>query len=354
MFINLLKIKNLKLIIVLVLASCFLILASRFSHAQTSASNYDVTVSPVFFDLTANPDTTLTEKIKIRNNTTSPIPIKLSVSKLTGDINGNLTIKQDPNDTSLTWVKFDNIFVILKPLEWTEIPFKIDVPKEAAYGYYLTISFTQDNSSPLTRSGATITGAAAVPILLNIRKPGAKAEGKMIEFTTSNFINEYLPIDFTIKVQNTGNIHIKPHGNVFISNGVNKNIAVLDVNEGLGSILPQAARVFKASWAEGFAAMQPIIVSGQPKLDRSGKPEMHLVLNWNKLTDFRIGKYDANVLLVFDNGTRDIPLEAKLSFWVIPYKLILGMIIFVVVLFFVLKFILKWYINREIHKRSKS
>lgn len=348
-------IKHLKLIGLAVFASCFLLFASALiTHAQTPGSNYDVTVSPVFFDLTSDPGTTLTEKIKIRNNTTSPIPIKLQINKLTGDLNGNLTLSKDKNDTSLTWVKFSSDSVILKPLEWTEIPFAIDIPNDAAYGYYLTISFTQDNTSPLQRSGASITGAAAVPVLLNVRKPGAKADGKLVKFTTTNFINEYLPVDFTVKVQNTGNIHIKPHGNIFISSGSDKNMAILDVNPELGSILPQSARIFAASWMDGFAVMEPVMVSGQPKLDKNGKPEMHLVLNWNKLTDFRIGKYDANLLMVFDNGTRDIPLEGKLSFWVIPYKLITAFIILLVALFFILKFVLRWYINREVRRRAKS
>jgi hypothetical protein len=345
---------KLKIIIFVVISASFILLGNAIASAQTTGSNYDVTVSPVFFDLTTDPATTLNEKIKIRNNTSSSIPIKLQVNKLTGDINGNLTIKYDKTDTSLTWIKFDNETVVLKPLEWTEIPFKIEIPKEAAYGYYLTISFTQDNTSPLTRSGTTITGAAAVPILLDVRKPGAKADGRLVEFSTTNFINEYLPTNFTVKIQNTGNIHIKPHGNIFISSGTKKNIAILDINAGLGSILPQSARTFQASWLNGFAVIEPVVISGQPKLDRSGKPETHLVLNWNKLTDFRIGKYDANILLVFDNGVRDVPLEAKLSFWIIPYKLIIGMIITLIILFFVFKFALRWYINREVNKRNKS
>jgi hypothetical protein len=349
---DLMKTKILLSIIFVIVAST---LIAHLSLAQSPTGNgYDVTVSPVFFDLTADPGTTLTEKIKIRNNTTSPIPIKLQVSKLTGDLNGNLTIKQDKADSSIGWIKFDQESIILRPLEWTEVPFAIDIPKDAAYGYYLTISFTQDNSSPLRRSGATITGAAAVPVLLNVRKPGAKADGKLVEFSTNSFLNEYLPVDFTVKIQNTGNIHIKPHGNIFISGGSRKDLAVLDINPGLGSILPQSARSYEASWMDGFAVMEPVMVSGQPKLDKNGKVEMHLALNWNKLTSLRIGKYDANVLLVFDNGTRDVPLEGKLSFWVFPYKLITGVLILLIAVFFLAKFVLKKYIEGEVKKRSRS
>ena len=54
-------------------------------------SNYDVTVSPVFFDLTANPGTTVSDRIRVRNNTNSPIPVRVEVKRLTGDENGELT-----------------------------------------------------------------------------------------------------------------------------------------------------------------------------------------------------------------------------------------------------------------------
>jgi len=40
------------------------------------------------FDLTANPGDTLSSKVRIRNNTTSPLPIKLSVKKMKRDLNG--------------------------------------------------------------------------------------------------------------------------------------------------------------------------------------------------------------------------------------------------------------------------
>jgi hypothetical protein len=86
-------------------------------------------------------------------------------------------------------------------------------------------------------------------------------------------------------------------------------------------------------------------------MDKNGKPVETLQINWNKLTSFRIGKYTANLLLVYDNGTRDIPIEATISFWVLPWKVILGVFITLVILFFVFRFLLRLYVNREIRKR---
>jgi hypothetical protein len=254
----------------------------------------------------------------------------------------------------LSWITFPESSLVAKPLEWTDVPFSIDIPKDAAYGYYWEISFSQDKNSPLAKTGVSLTGAAAVPILLSVNKPGAKAEAKLTEFSVKNFITEYLPTDFTVKVQNTGNIHIKPHGNIFISDGRNKDLAIIDVNSELGNVLPNSSRIFTASWNDGFLVKQMVLQDGQPKLDKNGKPMETLQINWNKLTSFRIGKYTANLLLVFDNGKRDVPLESTITFWVFPYKALAVVGVAVIALFFVVRFLLKYYINREIRRRLKT
>jgi hypothetical protein len=197
-----------------------------------------------------------------------------------------------------------------------------------------------------------LTGAAGIPVLLKVNKAGAKAEAKLSQFSIKDFITEYLPADFTIKVENTGNVHIKPHGSIFISDGRSKDLAVLDVNPGLGNIIPNSARIFNTSWADGFIVRQPIIENGQPKVDKNGNPVETLRINWNKLTSFRIGRYTANLLLVYDNGTRDVPMQSTITFWILPWKVILGMMITVVIVIFVVRFMLKAYINREIRKRT--
>ena len=166
-----------------------------FSVLAQAPQNYDVTVSPVFLDLSANPGQTITEKIRIRNNTNSPLPLKISVKRLAGDEVGDLTLNEENSDQSLDWINFTNKSFIAPSLEWSDVVFTIQVPNTAAYGYYFAVTFEHDIASTTTQ-GASLTGASAVPILLNVRKEGAKAQAKITEFKIDNVINEYLPIDF--------------------------------------------------------------------------------------------------------------------------------------------------------------
>jgi hypothetical protein len=41
----------------------------------------------------------------------------------------------------------------------------------------------------------------------------------------------------------------------------------------------------------------------------------------------RFGHYTAHLVMVYDDGNRDVPLEAYVSFWVIPWRLVIGLII---------------------------
>lgn len=343
-----------KLFLPLILLGFTALFVGKTLVSAQTPPNYDVTVSPVFFDLSSNPGDTISDKVRIRNNTTSPLPIKLEVKKLTGDVNGDLTLKDDTSDSSLSWIKFPANTITANPLEWTDVPFTIQIPKDAAYGYYFAITFNHNNNNPLGKTGTSITGAAAVPVLLNVRKEGAKADAKILQFSTKSSVNEYLPVDFIVNVENIGNIHVRPHGNIFISGAGGKDLAILDVNGSLGSIIPGTKKTFNASWDDGFLVKEPVLEEGQVKLDKSGKPEEKLTINWNKLTSFRIGKYTANLLLVFDNGKKDVSLESTITFWVLPYKAIIVIVIVFIAALVMIRFLLKYYVGREVKKKTRA
>lgn len=321
-----------------------LLLPKYVTFAQNN--NYDVTVSPVYFDLSVNPGGSVSDRVRIRNNTNTPINIDVEVKKLTGDEAGQVTIANDSTDEYLSWIQFEQSSYELSPLEYTEIPFTIEVPESAAYGYYYTINFTDADVSGRDQTGAAISGAAAVPVLLNVRKDGAIAEAKLVEFSSESYINEYLPVNFTVSIENTGNVHIRPVGNIFISGNGNDNITQIDVNEGQGNIIPNTIRTFTPAWLDGFIVRERVTIDGQDK--------MKITINWNKLTDFRFGKYTGNLVMVYDNGERDVAITDSISFWVIPWKVIVGGIAVIIIMLLVTRYLLRKYINKEVKKRSSK
>jgi hypothetical protein len=319
------------LLLPLLIVGTILLFVISVAHAQTpTPSNYDVTVSPVFFDLSVNPGDTITNKVRIRNNTNSPLPIRLSVQKMTGDVNGDLTLKDDPTDTSLSWIKFDQETFVAAPLEWTDVPFTIAVPTDAAYGYYFAINFTQDNTSTLKKTGAIITGAAAVPILLNVKKEGAKLDGKLLSLTVDKGFYEYPPVKFSTVFENTGNVHIRPTGNIFIKDWLGNQVATLTVNDTQGAIIPGLKKTFTSSWDDGFITVEPKTEGGNPVLDKNGKAETELKFRFDKILDLRIGRYTASELMVVSTASRDIPFTIETTFFVFPWKVVIGAILIII------------------------
>ncbi len=301
-----------------------------FSVLAQAPQNYDVTVSPVFLDLSANPGQTITEKIRIRNNTNSPLPLKISVKRLAGDEVGDLTLNEENSDQSLDWINFTNKSFIAPSLEWSDVVFTIQVPNTAAYGYYFAVTFEHDDSSPFAKTGAKITGAAAVPILLNVKKDGAKIDGKLAEFKTDSNFYEYPPVKFTINFQNSGNVHVRPFGNIFITDWLGRQVGVLNVNDTQGAILPNTRKVFEVAFNDSFITREPKIEDGQVVLDKDGNPKTTLKIRFDKILDLRIGRYNASALLVLNTSNRDIPFQAETSFFVFPWMLVIGIILFVI------------------------
>jgi len=318
--------------------------------AQTTPG-LDVTLSPTVIELLANPGDSIHQTFRIRNNTSSPVDLTISLDKLTVQ-NGQVTPTNfQPGDSSSSWITFDKNTLSARPKEWTDIPFSVDLPKTAAFGYYYAIRIGPANSSQKANTpSAKLLGQVILPVLINVRSPGAKAELKIVNFSTPSLV-EYLPATFSVAIKNTGNVYIKPRGNIFVQTSANHDIATLDVNPSLGVVLPGGTRTFTSDWKDGFFVREVVTEDdGTIKKDASGNPITHLTINWDKLTHFRIGKYSATVIVAYDNGKRDVPLEATTTFWVFPYKLIGGTLVGLIVLFFVGRFIIQWYIRREVNK----
>ncbi len=333
----------------------FAFLTLNFVFAQTpDQGRLDLTVSPPVIELTAKPGEKLEEKFRVRNNLSQDIELQISARRLISDpTNGNPIPESEVKGEELKWVSFKNSTFLARPSEWVDVNFTINLPETAAYGYYYVFRITPKDEKALTTTGTTIKGEILVVALLNVKKDGAISKIELVDFKPNNSITEYLPAEFKVKLRNKGNIHVKPRGNIFISRGGGKELAILEVNPGIGSILPGGTREFSALWEDGFLVRMPVIENENIKLDKEGKPVTKLAINWNNLTNFRVGPYTAQLLMVYDDGARDLTIEGKTTLWVIPYTALAVILGGLVILFFVLRFILRWYIRRAI-ARSKN
>lgn len=316
-----------------VISLALLLIPTSQVYAQTQpAKALDLTVSPVFFEFQAKPGDTLSNTLRLRNNTSETIQIKAEIKKIGGDDNGDLAIKDTTADETLSWIEIKNKSFTTQPKEWTTIPFTITVPKNAAYGYYWALSFTTDENQDVKNfAGAKVNASVVVPILLNVNKAGAKTDAKILDFKKDAGWYEYLPVKFMTTIENLGNVHISPKGNIFIKDWKGKQIAELPLNPGQGNIIPNLKKTFESSWNQSFITIEPKFEeNGKAVLDKNGNQKKGIVFHFDKVLDFRIGKYTATAVVVVSGEKQDLAYEKSISFFVFPWKIVIGAIIFIV------------------------
>ena len=220
-----------------------------------------------------------------------------------------------------------------------------NVPATASFDYYYAIVFFRADQKVEPGNRQTVlNGGTATMVLLTADVPNAKKELTLDQFTVNKNIFEFLPATFNIKIKNSGNVHVIPHGNIFISKDSQKDIAILDVNATQGAILPESPRTFQADWSDAFPVYVPQLDNGLNVKDDAGNIVQELKWNWADASKLRWGKYTANLVLVYDDGTRDVPIEATVSFWVLPWRLMGGGVLIIIFVLIGLKSALQsWY-----------
>ena len=307
----------------LLLAVFFSPLSLLAVSAQTSDTGLRLITSPIPLSLSADPGSTVKAALKIKNDGTKKETLKVSVLKFKAyeETGKPQLLDPEPGDDFLKWVSFSEDPFTVEPGEWKTITATWTLPPEAALSYYYAIFFSRADKPVVEGRQTAVVGGTAILALLEATVPNAKREVGVTDFGVGKRMYEFLPTTFRIRLQNTGNVHVAPRGNIFITqNG--KDVTTLEVNPYKGNILPDSARIFEELWTDGFPVYREKTENGKALLDKEGYQVQELFWNWKDASKIRFGKYTAKLLLTYDDGTRDVPIEGEVSFWVMPWRLI--------------------------------
>lgn len=301
-----------------ILAICFgVLIPARTALAAESAplTSLNLTTSPLPLQLKTKPGQTIVGDIRIKNNSSKSEALSINLLKFgaNGDDGTPKLMDRESRDTYFDWVKFSENSFIAEPNVWKTIKMTIKVPDSAANGYYYSVVFSRTNQFKPDVGASSVQGGIAVLVLLDVNVPGSVRRTEISEFSASQKVYEFLPAEFTVKIKNTGTVHISPFGNIFLKRG-EKQIDMLDFNASHGSILPESSRVFKSSWSKGFPTYKITPVGNTTKSS--------LKWDFSHIQDLRFGRYSAHLVAVYDDGKRDVPIESVVSFWVIPWRII--------------------------------
>jgi len=264
--------------VALILAWIFL--GSHAAHAQ----EVGLTISPLTFELTADPGDTITNELRVFNPTSNRFSVDMDVEDFTatGEL-GSVIVETTEDETySLKkWVVFDPPTFSLDPGEKQFVRFVINVPAEAEPGGHYGSILATIKASIGEVSGTGVTSKVGALVLLSV--PGTVTENLIVEEFSAPDFQEGGPVPFVARFSNTGSVHVRPIGFVQITNLLGRKVE--DVPFPQKNVIPGAKRLVEFDWLpSGFTA----------------------------------GRYTAS--LVGHYGQTNIPLSAVTTFWVLPWK----------------------------------
>ena len=291
-----------KLLIVMVATVAALFIFAMPAKAVDGSTS--ISISPLTFDLAANPGDTVTNELIVRNSGTDPVTIAVETQDFvaTGE-EGEVTLTDDKSTYSLaSWVQVDMGQFTLEAGKQQRVKFEIRVPYNAEPGGHYASVYA--HISPTIGNATTGSGVGQkIGSLLLLKVAGVTDETADVEtFKTTQNIFEHGPVDFNIRIKDTGSVHIKPKGIIAITDIFGKKVADVTVDQ--RNVLPGAIR--------------------------------HMTATWTDVPMF--GKYTATLLTYY--GTDNKQLSAATTFWIIPWKVLLvwvGVIILAAVVIWLLR-----------------
>lgn len=271
--------------------------------AQSTPTGLSIT--PFSFDLAVNPGQSITRTITLSNLTDKTVTLNVNARNFTASgEEGEVSLTTEESNFSLSqWTGISPTKVTLQPRQKQDFTVIVSVPKSAEPGgHFGSVVFATVPNTTLHQTGAVLSQEIAA--LLLVRVPGhADEEASIASFTTPFSFYEFGPIPFTIRVRNSGNVHVKPTGSVVVTNMLGQSVAVPVTSL---NVLPGAIRRLSA----------------------------------NLPNKFLIGKYTATVTLAY--GTQNNALLTQtIVFYVFPVRLGLVVLFILILLFLIRKRLLK-------------
>lgn len=258
-----------------------------------------VSISPLVFELSANPGDALQNAIRVSNDQDYPVGVSVEIQDFSargesGQV--SLTGTNETTNFSLAqWVTASPADFTLDPRESKTVTFSIVVPPGAEPGGHYASVLVSISGGDVQGGGVGVAQKLGTLLLLNV---GGSIKEEMIieEFTVPEY-SEYGPVPLVLRLKNSGTIHLKPRGFISIRNIFGNEVEKISIPQ--NNVLPGSIRRIEMSWG----------------------------------SKYQLGRYDAVLTAVY--GSTNEPITALARFWIIPWKLItvVGVGILIIILF---------------------
>ena len=260
-----------------------------------------IVISPTKIELNLDPGDTATAEVVLVNRTGEPVTFQFSAEDFEGSHDASqatvfLGDELSPRGAS-RWLHPEVSSIVLDNGETLTMAVEVSVPPGAEPGGHYAALFASRTTDQYD-NGTAIKVTERLGTLFLIKVTGAIDEAGTLDTPEVKGFLEYGPVYIGLVFNNQGNIHLKPSGKVTVRNLLGQTVAEIPVEEWI--VLPDSSRRTLVKW------------------------DRHYLL----------GRYTATAEITYgDSGTI---LMSQSSFWVIPWKIILTLVLGLLLLGFII------------------
>lgn len=308
----------------LIITLCFIFGFSGIARAQSKSALevQGLRIDPFLIELNMESGQVVNQTIDLTNTTDSPLTFNISINDFVPNGNTGQPIFLDSSEASDPKYSLSNWVTVTQQPQFTiparantQVIFSIRVPEDAEPGtHYGGILFGQV-AGKLNDSGAAVEHKAGSIILVKLGK--SQEQVILDSFTTKKKLYQSGPVEFLATLNNIGNVHSKPKGDIAIKDIFGRQVTEVHVNPDALIVMPQTKRDFVQNW--------PVKLG--------------------------IGRYTAEAVLFY--GNPKIELRAITTFWILPVKELVLVMLGFLILGIIMKTAIRKY-NQYIINRSRN
>jgi len=251
--------------------SFFVLIISLFVLTATtvSAQGTGVRISPALIEESLDPGITREYTFEVENLDDAEKTYFLFTRNISGVGDGGAPIfaRDEFERTGFEladWITMETNQIVVPARGSQVISFTMDVPDNASPGSHFGGVFVSAEPPKLENSGAAV--GFQVANIISIRVSGEAVEQASIrQFSTGKFLYGSQNVDFNVRIENIGNVLVRPIGPLQIKNSLGKTVGTVMFNENQAGVFPSATREFDLQWigdSVGFGRYEAILSAG--------------------------------------------------------------------------------------------
>ena len=225
-----------------------------------------------------------------------------------------LTKEEDAKNlySASSWVEVDQEVLELIPNRNITVDYTITVPDELAPGEYSAeIYFSSEEAEKQDETATYSVLSSGIPILITIGDDYAESAEILDFYSTKKIYEKPNYTTLITRIQNLGDTHITPKGDIVLSNLFNQEVGRINFNDMNQSILRGNTGDYESNW------------------------DLDKYINEGKIA---LGPITAETVILYRRNNPGFSiLSATTTFWIIPWKLIILILTVIIVMYVVFK-----------------